>query len=227
MVAVYDFPEWSVGDDDDLVPELVVDHIAADRQAAVGGRPLEQRDVVSADQLVHRVPPGPSRDPLRGVLAQQPSVRIGDHRGDGVAERERRRGVVQQAGAQVLDHVEGAACAGCDDGYAARGGLAERVGAGRPRARVHQEVERGDGRGGLARLELAGEPHRVRQARPQPGLLGAVADDDEPGARHAGDLGEAAYAVPLAEAADVADDDLREVAVGPGGAERGVAPVRA
>ena len=28
MVAVFDFPEWSVGDDDDLVPELVVDHIA-------------------------------------------------------------------------------------------------------------------------------------------------------------------------------------------------------
>ena len=28
MVAVYDFPEWSVGDDDHLVPELVVDHIA-------------------------------------------------------------------------------------------------------------------------------------------------------------------------------------------------------
>jgi hypothetical protein len=30
MVAVYDFPEWSVGDDDHLVPELVVDHIAGD-----------------------------------------------------------------------------------------------------------------------------------------------------------------------------------------------------
>ena len=28
MVAVYDFPEWSVGDDDHLVPELVVDRIA-------------------------------------------------------------------------------------------------------------------------------------------------------------------------------------------------------
>jgi beta-glucanase (GH16 family) len=28
MVAVYDFPEWSVGDDAHLVPELVVDHIA-------------------------------------------------------------------------------------------------------------------------------------------------------------------------------------------------------
>jgi hypothetical protein len=28
MVAVYDFPDWSVGGDDDLVPELVVDHIA-------------------------------------------------------------------------------------------------------------------------------------------------------------------------------------------------------
>ena len=28
MVAVYDFPEWSVGGDDHLVPELVVDHIA-------------------------------------------------------------------------------------------------------------------------------------------------------------------------------------------------------
>ena len=28
MVAVYDFPEWSVGDDDHLVPELVVDHVA-------------------------------------------------------------------------------------------------------------------------------------------------------------------------------------------------------
>lgn len=27
MVAVFDFPEWSVGDDDALVPELVVDHI--------------------------------------------------------------------------------------------------------------------------------------------------------------------------------------------------------
>lgn len=28
MVAVYDFPEWSVGGDDHLVPELVVDRIA-------------------------------------------------------------------------------------------------------------------------------------------------------------------------------------------------------
>jgi beta-glucanase (GH16 family) len=28
MVAVYDFPEWSVGDDDHLVPALVVDHVA-------------------------------------------------------------------------------------------------------------------------------------------------------------------------------------------------------
>ena len=28
MVAVYDFPGWSVGGDDHLVPELVVDHIA-------------------------------------------------------------------------------------------------------------------------------------------------------------------------------------------------------
>jgi hypothetical protein len=28
MVAVFDFPEWSVGGDDHLVPELVVDHIA-------------------------------------------------------------------------------------------------------------------------------------------------------------------------------------------------------
>ena len=29
MVAVFDFPEWSTGDDDDLVPELVVDRITA------------------------------------------------------------------------------------------------------------------------------------------------------------------------------------------------------
>jgi hypothetical protein len=28
MVAVYDFPQWSLGDDDHLVPQLVVDHIA-------------------------------------------------------------------------------------------------------------------------------------------------------------------------------------------------------
>jgi len=28
MVAVYDFPDWSVGDDSHLVPELIVDHIA-------------------------------------------------------------------------------------------------------------------------------------------------------------------------------------------------------
>ncbi|GAA5115460.1 hypothetical protein GCM10023339_22650 [Alloalcanivorax gelatiniphagus] len=28
MVAVFDFPEWSVGDDDHLVPRLVVDHVA-------------------------------------------------------------------------------------------------------------------------------------------------------------------------------------------------------
>jgi hypothetical protein len=27
MLAVFDFPEWSVGDDDHLVPELVVDSI--------------------------------------------------------------------------------------------------------------------------------------------------------------------------------------------------------
>jgi hypothetical protein len=28
MVAVFDFPEWSTGDDDDLVPELVVDRVS-------------------------------------------------------------------------------------------------------------------------------------------------------------------------------------------------------
>lgn len=27
MIAVFDFPEWSTGDDDHLVPELVVDWI--------------------------------------------------------------------------------------------------------------------------------------------------------------------------------------------------------
>ena len=31
MVAVYDFPDWSLGGDDHLVPELVVDHIAGYR----------------------------------------------------------------------------------------------------------------------------------------------------------------------------------------------------
>ncbi len=29
MLAVFDFPEWSVGDDDHLVPELVVDRITS------------------------------------------------------------------------------------------------------------------------------------------------------------------------------------------------------
>ena len=28
MVAVFDFPEWSTGNDDPLVPELVVDRIS-------------------------------------------------------------------------------------------------------------------------------------------------------------------------------------------------------
>jgi hypothetical protein len=31
MLAVFDFPEWSTGDDDDLVPRLVVDRIAGTR----------------------------------------------------------------------------------------------------------------------------------------------------------------------------------------------------
>lgn len=31
MLAVFDFPEWSVGDDDRLVPRLVVDRVAGDR----------------------------------------------------------------------------------------------------------------------------------------------------------------------------------------------------
>ena len=31
MVAVFDFPEWSTGDDDHLVPELVVDRISGNR----------------------------------------------------------------------------------------------------------------------------------------------------------------------------------------------------
>ena len=38
MVAVYDFPEWSVGGDDHLVPELVVDHIAGSRYGRLTGR---------------------------------------------------------------------------------------------------------------------------------------------------------------------------------------------
>ena len=31
MLAVFDFPEWSTGDDDHLVPALVVDRVAGDR----------------------------------------------------------------------------------------------------------------------------------------------------------------------------------------------------
>ena len=31
MVAVFDFPEWSTGDDDHLVPELMVEHIVAEQ----------------------------------------------------------------------------------------------------------------------------------------------------------------------------------------------------
>ncbi len=30
MLAVFDFPEWSVGDDDQLVPELVVEHVLSE-----------------------------------------------------------------------------------------------------------------------------------------------------------------------------------------------------
>ncbi len=33
MIAVFDFPEWSSGDDDHLVPRLVVDRVAGDRPA--------------------------------------------------------------------------------------------------------------------------------------------------------------------------------------------------
>jgi len=31
MIAVFDFPEWSTGDDDHLVPRLVVDRVAGSR----------------------------------------------------------------------------------------------------------------------------------------------------------------------------------------------------
>ena len=31
MVAAFDFPEWSTGDDDRLVPTLVVDHLRGSR----------------------------------------------------------------------------------------------------------------------------------------------------------------------------------------------------
>jgi hypothetical protein len=34
MIAVFDFPEWSTGDDDHLVPRLVVDRMAGDRPEA-------------------------------------------------------------------------------------------------------------------------------------------------------------------------------------------------
>lgn len=36
MIAVFDFPEWSTGADDDLVPELVVEHLRAWRAEAEG-----------------------------------------------------------------------------------------------------------------------------------------------------------------------------------------------
>jgi hypothetical protein len=32
MLAVFDFPEWSTGDDRDLVPSLVVDHVGVSRR---------------------------------------------------------------------------------------------------------------------------------------------------------------------------------------------------
>jgi hypothetical protein len=35
MIAVFDFPDWSTGDDADLVPRLVVDRVAGDRPSAM------------------------------------------------------------------------------------------------------------------------------------------------------------------------------------------------
>ena len=34
MLAVFDFPEWSTGDDDHLVPELVVEHLTGTQSSA-------------------------------------------------------------------------------------------------------------------------------------------------------------------------------------------------
>lgn len=39
MLAVFDFPQWSTGDDSDLVPELVVDYVRG-YERVMGGRPL-------------------------------------------------------------------------------------------------------------------------------------------------------------------------------------------
>ena len=229
MVAVYDFPEWSVGGDDHLVPELVVDHIAGVR--AQRGQP-----VARARRAARRSARAPARRRRR--------ARSGARRSSRACAPSRRRFGSATTAATASPRASGSRGRRAGRYRGARPRRARRRPAARrparrtprPRARacahvvrgagLHEQVERGDGRCRLTRLELAGEPHRVRQPAAQPGLLGAVADDDEPGAGHAGDLGETAYAVPLAEAADVADDDLREVAVGPGGAQRRVAAAR-
>ena len=63
---------------------------------------------------------------------------------------------------------------------------------------------RSRGRRGSAPVTLA-----LGRRRSQPLPLRAVADDDRPDAGHRRELGQAAYAVPLVEPPDVADDDLR------------------
>jgi hypothetical protein len=39
MLAVFDFPDWSTGDDSDLVPELVIDHIRGYQPALTVNQP--------------------------------------------------------------------------------------------------------------------------------------------------------------------------------------------
>ena len=187
------------------------------------GRLPEQGRVVRVHELVHGAPPGPANGDLAGVVTQQLPTWVGHDRGHGVRQPDRIVRVVEQPGLQRPDHVGRTARPGRDTRHSARRGLAERVAAGRSRARLHEQVERCHDHGQVSRPQLAGEPHRVRQPAAQPGPLRAVADHHEPGPGQPGDLGQAADAVPLAQAADVADDDLREVAVSPGGAQGVVA----
>ena len=188
-----------------------------------GGRGCGQgSQVVPLDQLVDGHPPVAGGGELAGPGAQQAPERVPGHGGDGPAEPVRVGRVVQQAGLQVAHHRGRASGPGSDDGYAARGGLAQHVAAGLLLAGVHQQVERGEGDGQVAGLEGAGEL-RPGQPRAQPVPLRAVADDDRADAGHAGELGQPAYAVPAVQAADVAHDDLRPVG-GSGARPAGVQP---
>ena len=115
-------------------------------------------------------------------------------------------GLVEVAGDAVGDDVDRPAGPRRDHGHPAGQRLLGRLAVGLVAPGVHEDVERGVGARELLAVEDA-EEGRVRQQRPEPGLLGPAADEHETHARDPVDVGQQLQLLLRGQPADVPDEE--------------------